>query len=36
VKHGARVEVGPHAVRVVVSVRLLGHAVEMTATARTP
>jgi hypothetical protein len=36
VKHGARVEVGPHAVRVVVPVRLLGHAVEMTATARTP
>jgi hypothetical protein len=36
VRDGARVEVGPHTVRVVVPVRLLGHGVEMTATARTP
>ena len=36
VRDGARVEVGRHTVRVAVPVRLLGHAVEMTATARTP
>jgi hypothetical protein len=35
VKDGARVQVGRHTVRVVVPVRLLGHADEMTATART-